>query len=92
MTKSTSDEESTTDRMAEFWTIFGITLCLFILVYLSIVARKAIDEELDDAPITARDTEETRAFLSGADSDVESAQLSERSMTEFSPRALVKHP
>ena len=88
VTKSTSNEEGNTDRMAEFWTMFGIGLCLFILVYLSIVARRAIDEELDDAPITARDTEETRAFLSGADSDLESA----RSMTEIAPGTLGKPP
>jgi len=83
---SSSDEESRgTDMMAHIWTFVGILLCVLILVYLSIVARRAVDDELDDAPITARDTEETRAFLSGNDSDLESAHPSrDRVMTEIS--------
>lgn len=80
--EASSDEESSTDVMANFWAIFGIVLCLMILVYLSIVARRAVDDELDDAPITPRDLEETRAFLSGNDSDVESA-LPEREMSQI---------
>ena len=48
----------------------GIILCVFILIYLSIVARRAVDDELDDVP-TGRDHEETRAFLA-PESDPES--------------------
>lgn len=65
----------TADRMAEFWTIIGISLCIFILVYISIIARRAIDEELEETPVTARETEETRRFLASTD-DLESAGLS----------------
>ncbi|KAF9535102.1 hypothetical protein CPB83DRAFT_754982 [Crepidotus variabilis] len=68
--KASATEKSSTDVMAHFWAVFGIGLCVSILVYLSIVARRAVDEELDDGPITPRDVEETRAFLS--DNDVES--------------------
>lgn len=79
-----SGDESGTDMMARLWTILGILLCVLILVYLSIVARRAVDEELDDAPITARDTEETRGFLSAAESDTESAYPSrDRPMSEI---------
>jgi len=42
------------------WTIIGVGLCVAIFVYLSYVARKAIDEELDDE---TADDEETLAFL-----------------------------
>jgi len=79
---SSDDDSSSTDIMAHVWTIVGILLCVLILVYLSVVARRAVDEELDDAPISARDAEETRAFLSGCDSDLESALPSSRQMTE----------
>jgi hypothetical protein len=47
----------------ELWTVFGLVLCITILIYLSIVARKAVDDELDDEPVATYDTEETMAFL-----------------------------
>ena len=72
-----------TDMMGRLWTILGILLCVLILVYLSIVARRAVDDELDDYPVTARETEETIAFLSN-DSDTESALPSrDRPMSEI---------
>lgn len=67
---SSSDDETTIDMMRRVWTFVGIFLCVLILVYLSIVARRAVDDELDDGP--ACDAEETRAFLS-PESDPESA-------------------
>jgi uncharacterized membrane protein YdjX (TVP38/TMEM64 family) len=79
-TAKSSSDDSNTDVMAHFWTIFGVALCVLLLVYLSIVARRAVDDELDDLPVTARDMEETRAFLPPAD-DVESAP----SMSEAFP-------
>jgi len=79
-----SDDESGTDMMARLWTILGILLCVLILVYLSIVARRAVDEELDDSPVTARDAEETLSFLADGESDVESAHPSrDRQMSEI---------
>ena len=57
--------------MARIWTIVGIVLCVLILIYLSIVARRAVDDELDNIPVTARDYDESRAFLT-PDSDPES--------------------
>lgn len=57
--------------MGRLYTIGGIVLCFVLLVYLSIVARRAVDDELDDAPIAARDMEETRGFLSEQESDAE---------------------
>lgn len=49
------------------WTIFGIVLCVVIFVYISIIARRAVDE-LDDAPLQE---EEVIGLLSPAD-DLES--------------------
>ena len=54
------------DMMARLWTILGILLCVLILVYLGVVARRAVDEELDDGPVAVRDVEETRGFLSSS--------------------------
>ncbi|KAF5388037.1 hypothetical protein D9615_000235 [Tricholomella constricta] len=57
---------------AELWTAFGIMLCIAILIYISIVARKAVDNELDDETITTYDAEETVGFLSSEEThDVE---------------------
>lgn len=82
-----SDGGNATDRMAQFCTISGVSLCVAVLVYLAKIARKAIDDELDDSPMTARDTE-TRAFLSDANQDIESAGAWERPMTEIPFRTL----
>jgi len=46
--------------VARMWTIIGVTLCVAIFIYLSYVARKAVDEELDDE---SAEDEETLAFL-----------------------------
>jgi len=67
-------KETTSDILARMWTIVGIILCVLILIYLSIVARRAVDDELDDVPVTARDNEETQAFLASDGGDLESAQ------------------
>jgi hypothetical protein len=82
------DDETATDMMGRIWTFLGISLCVLILVYLSVVARRAVDDELDDGPVCARDAEETRAFLSG-ESDPESALPSsrDRPMSEIPYRA-----
>jgi len=57
---------------AEWWTAFGIVLCIAILIYISIVARKAVDNELGDEPI-ACDAEEAVGFLSSQEThDLES--------------------
>ncbi|TFK29294.1 hypothetical protein FA15DRAFT_664214 [Coprinopsis marcescibilis] len=59
-----SEDEGSADSLAHMSTLGGIVLCVAILVYLSIVARRAVDEELDDEPLTAQDAEETESFLS----------------------------
>jgi hypothetical protein len=43
--------------------VVGIVLCIAIFVYLSWVARKAVDEELEDDEIPAHNPEETELFL-----------------------------
>jgi hypothetical protein len=83
------DDESNADMLARMWSIIGIVLCLVILIYLSIVARRAVDEELDDEPITPQDDEETEAFLSSSPIDVEtglSPNSADRPMAEIPSR------
>jgi uncharacterized membrane protein YdjX (TVP38/TMEM64 family) len=91
---SSDEKETTSGIMARIWTIVGIILCVLILIYLSIIARRAVDDELDNIPVTSRDHDESRAFLSPlADSDPESAHSPSDSgpMTEvpFRPRQLI---
>jgi hypothetical protein len=54
------EDEDNANIVARMWTIIGVTLCVAIFVYLSYVARKAVDEELDDESM---EDEETLAFL-----------------------------
>jgi hypothetical protein len=67
-------EESENGGLAKAWTITGIVLCIAIFVYLSYVARRAVDDELEDeAPARpGRDEEEAVAFLSPLATDGES--------------------
>ncbi|THH33796.1 hypothetical protein EUX98_g402 [Antrodiella citrinella] len=76
----TSDES----MLAHYSTILGVTLCVGIFVYLSYVARRAVDDELQDEAINR---EETMAFLS----DDEVAQDSE-DMMEESPYSTLHRP
>ena len=48
--------------------IVGIVLCIAIIVYISWVARKAVDDELEDDENLAHDPEETELFLDPPDS------------------------
>ncbi|PFH52514.1 hypothetical protein AMATHDRAFT_56459 [Amanita thiersii Skay4041] len=60
------NDESGADSVARMWTIIGILLCIVIFVYLSIIARRAVDDELEEEDQTG-DNEETEAFLSPYD-------------------------
>ena len=57
--------------------IVGIVLCIAIIIYLSWVARKAVDEELEDDEALSHNPEETELFLDPADN-------AERGMGEVS--------
>ncbi|KAL0949626.1 hypothetical protein HGRIS_009671 [Hohenbuehelia grisea] len=76
--------------VARTTTVIGVGLCIAIFVYLSIVARRAVDEELGDEGV---DEEETLAFLpphrSHAD-DLESGAAMVES--PFRATHLVTHP
>jgi len=74
-TKTADAGNASTDWVAQACTIVGVGLCVAVLVYLGIIGRKAIDEELDDA---GRGTEPR---VHGQ--DVESAH-----MTEIPTRAI----
>jgi len=47
--------------------IVGVVLCFAIIIYLSWVARKAVDEELEDDEVLPLSSEETELFLDPAD-------------------------
>lgn len=60
--------------LSHYSTIAGVLLCVAIFCYLSYVARKAVDDELEDDHVFPRDSEETLAFLSdqeGSGGDME---------------------
>ncbi|TFK43357.1 hypothetical protein BDQ12DRAFT_709155 [Crucibulum laeve] len=85
--ESPSEDDSNANTVARMWTVGGIILCVAILVYLSVVARRAVDDELDDGPL-AHDREEIMAFLAPESAnDVESAHpVRGRQMTELPSR------
>ncbi|KAL1739361.1 hypothetical protein HDZ31DRAFT_49511 [Schizophyllum fasciatum] len=78
-------DEAEADHVARMWTIGGVALCIGIFIYLSIVARRAVDEELDgeedEAVLSrnrwrsrrqrgpARDAEERIGFLDDTEED-----------------------
>ncbi|KAJ6509974.1 hypothetical protein C8R47DRAFT_775625 [Mycena vitilis] len=69
-----NDEEAGgADAVARMWTIGGVILCIAIFVYLSVVARRAVDDELGDDP-DCSDPEETAGFLANADPESGSAR------------------
>ncbi|KAG6911682.1 hypothetical protein DXG01_007932 [Tephrocybe rancida] len=71
---------------AELWTILGIVLCTAILIYISIVARKAVHNELDDDE-PAVDAEERVGFLSAHDLETGHGDEDEETMVESPFRA-----
>ncbi|KAG6832957.1 hypothetical protein H0H92_004841 [Tricholoma furcatifolium] len=58
---------------AELWSILGIVLCVAILIYISIVARKAVNSELDEDEHL--DAEERVGFLSADNGQDEEAMV-----------------
>ncbi|KAG6890902.1 hypothetical protein C0995_000859 [Termitomyces sp. Mi166 len=73
---------------AELWTILGIVLCIAILIYISIVARKAVNNEIDDDE-PAVDAEERVGFLSA--NDLEAGRGGEETMVESPFRAPIPY-
>ncbi|KAF8631187.1 hypothetical protein AX15_002521 [Amanita polypyramis BW_CC] len=84
-------KEGGADTMARMWTGIGILLCILIFAYLSIIARRAVDDELGDEDGRG-DNEETVAFLSPhAQNDCEALGCDsgrEQSMVESPLRAV----
>lgn len=75
--KQESDvQEEEDDTWSKVWTIGGILLCVALFVYLSWVARRAVDDELDDE-IRGSASEERVAFLD-AESHVEDDDIGSR--------------
>jgi hypothetical protein len=75
--KQESDvQEEEDDTWSKVWTIGGILLCVALFVYLSLVARRAVDDELDDE-IRGSASEERVAFLD-AESHVEEDDIGSR--------------
>jgi uncharacterized membrane protein YdjX (TVP38/TMEM64 family) len=72
-TAADGEENAGTNTVARMYTIGGIVLCVVIFIYISIIARRAVHQELGDEP--AADSEERIAFLSpGANGDEESGR------------------
>ncbi|KAG6837947.1 hypothetical protein H0H93_008341 [Arthromyces matolae] len=71
---------------AELWTILGIVLCIAILIYISIVARKAVNNEIDDDD-PALNAEERVGFLSANDLEAGRGDVDEEAMVESPFRA-----
>lgn len=64
------------DGWSQVWTVGGIVLCVVLLIYLSWVARRAVDDELDDdAEVTGGVAEERVAFLAPESTVDEEADL-----------------
>jgi uncharacterized membrane protein YdjX (TVP38/TMEM64 family) len=82
-------DDNNADVVAQLWTIVGIVLCISILVYLSVVARRAVDDELEDDSTGGPDSEETIAFLGPQSAnDLETGHaVRERQMTEVPSRS-----
>ncbi|KAF7301416.1 hypothetical protein MIND_00706900 [Mycena indigotica] len=60
-------EDDSANTVARLSTIGGLILCVAIFIYLSIVARRAVDEELGDDENA--DSEETAGFLANMDAE-----------------------
>lgn len=60
--KESDVQEEEDDTWSKVWTIGGILLCVALFIYLSLVARRAVDDELDDE-IPRSASEERVAFL-----------------------------
>ncbi|KAF9008888.1 hypothetical protein BDQ17DRAFT_1349141 [Cyathus striatus] len=82
-------DDNNADVVAQLWTIIGIVLCISILVYLSVVARRAVDDELEDDTAGVNDSEETVAFLGPQSAnDLETGHaVRGRQMTEVPSRS-----
>ncbi|THH08550.1 hypothetical protein EW146_g8955 [Bondarzewia mesenterica] len=83
---SDGEEEST---LAHYSTIAGIVLCVGIFVYLSYVARKAVNEELEDDVLPTHTDEEAIAFLSPGNDRVEEEEEEEEREDDGSVRGVM---
>ena len=54
MPGNTAQEDQHASGLGRAWTVIGILLCFAILVYLSFVARRAVDDELGEDEGVAR--------------------------------------
>lgn len=65
--KDTETDED--DGWGKYWTFGGIVLCIALFVYLSIVARRAVDDELDDCDDGSNVRDEERVALMTEDEE-----------------------
>jgi uncharacterized membrane protein YdjX (TVP38/TMEM64 family) len=67
-----SEEENSSATVARMWGIFGIVLCVAIFIYISVITRKAIDDELegDESALPC----DNAGFLTPRRSDIEATQ------------------
>lgn len=73
---STHQAASDESGWSRVWTTGGIMLCVVLFIYISWVARRAVDDELEDeAEVSASTSEERVAFLAVDSSMDEEAEL-----------------
>ncbi|KAG2158837.1 uncharacterized protein EDB93DRAFT_1116580 [Suillus bovinus] len=66
--KESDVQEEEDDTWSKVWTIGGILMCVALFIYISLLARRAVDDELDDE-IPRSVSEERVAFLDAEDDD-----------------------
>lgn len=66
-----SSAEEKEDGWSRVWTMGGILLCIALFLYLSWVARRAVDDELDYETEPSSSTSEERVAFLGADVPLE---------------------
>jgi len=69
--KKEADQAEDDDTWSRVWTIGGILLCVALFIYLSWVARRAVDDELEDELEFPRSAAEERVAFLAAESPVE---------------------
>ncbi|KAH8106226.1 hypothetical protein BXZ70DRAFT_918742 [Cristinia sonorae] len=80
-----TSEES---MLGHYSTIIGVALCVGIFVYLSYIARRAVDDELDDEPLNR---EETMAFLSDEEPEDMMSETPFHTLSGTRPASVLSH-
>lgn len=78
--KESDVQEEEDDTWSRVWTIGGILLCVALFVYISLVARRAVDDELDDELEFAGSASEERVAFLDAEAHAEDDDVGARAL------------